>query len=55
MSCITDENDPRHIGLVNLGIMKDLLDGLERTTEEILAKLLETRTGRGCVEVDTLK
>ena len=35
--------------------MQDVLDGLHGGTEEVLAKLLETGTGDGGVEVDTLE
>jgi hypothetical protein len=35
--------------------MQNLLDGLERAMEEILAKLFETGTGERSVEVNTLK
>jgi hypothetical protein len=35
--------------------MEDLLDRVEGTAEEILAKFLETHMGERCVEVDTLK
>jgi hypothetical protein len=41
--------------LVNLGIAEDLLDGLESSTEEILAKFLETSTGERGVKIDTLE
>ena len=43
------------LGLVDLGITEDLLDGLEGGAEEILAELFETRTGEGGVEVDALE
>jgi hypothetical protein len=43
------------VALVDLGVAEDLLDGLESATEEVLAELLETSTGKGGVEVDTLK
>jgi hypothetical protein len=42
------------VGLVDLGVAEDLLDGLEGGAEEILAKFLETGTGERGVEVDTL-
>jgi len=42
-------------GLVNLGVTKGALDGLHGATEEVLAELLETGTGDGGVEVDTLE
>jgi hypothetical protein len=43
------------VGLVDLGVGEDLLDGLEGALEEILAELFKTGTGEGGVEVDTLK
>ncbi len=43
------------LGLVDLRVAKDLLDGLEGTAEEVLAELLEASTGEGGVEVDTLE
>ena len=43
------------VSLVDLGVAEDLLDGLESASEEILAQLLETGTGEGSVEVDTLE
>jgi hypothetical protein len=43
------------LGLVNLGISKDTVNGLGSGTEEVLAELLETSTGNGGVEIDTLE
>lgn len=43
------------LGLVNLGVSEDAVDGLEGRAEEILAQLLEAGTGDGGVEVDTLE
>ena len=43
------------IGLVNLGVTKGLFDGLEDTTEEILAEFFGTSTSEGSVKVDTLE
>jgi hypothetical protein len=43
-----------NLGLVDLGIGQDAVDGLEGRAEEILAELLETGTGDRGVEVDTL-
>ena len=40
----TDENDFVDVGLVDLGVTEDLLDGLESGAEEVLAELLETGT-----------
>ena len=51
----TDEDDLVDVGLVDLGVAEDLLDGLEGGAEEILAELLETGTGEGGVEVDALE
>jgi hypothetical protein len=50
----TDQDDLVDGGLVDLGVAEDTLDGLHGGTEEVLAKLLETGTGDGGVEVDTL-
>jgi hypothetical protein len=41
--------------LVDLGITEDTLNRLHGGAEQILAKLFETSTGDGGVEVDTLK
>ena len=43
------------IRLVNFGITEDLLNGVESTTEKILAQLFETSMSKRSVEVDTLK
>lgn len=51
----TNEDDLVHVGLVDLGVAEDLLDGLEGAAEEVLAELLETGTGEGGVEIDTLE
>ena len=51
----SDEDDLVDVGLVDLRVAEDLLDGLEGGTEEILAKLLKAGTGEGGVEVDTLE
>lgn len=50
----TNEHDFVDIGLVNLGVAEDLLDGFQSAAEEVSAKLLETRTGDRGVEIDTL-
>jgi len=42
-------------GLVDLGVTKGALDGVHGASEEVLAKLFETSTGDGGVEVDTLE
>jgi len=51
----TDEDDLVDGGLVDLGVAEDTLDGLHGGAEEVLAKLLETSTCDGGVEVDTLE
>lgn len=51
----TDEDDLVDEGLVDLSVGKDTVDGLDSGSEEILAELLETSTGDGGVEVDTLE
>ena len=51
----TDEDDLVDKGLVDLSVGKDTVDGLDGGSEEILAELLETSTGDGGVEVDTLE
>ena len=51
----TDEDDLVDGGLVDLGVTEDRLDGLHGAAEEVLAKLLETGTGDGGVEVNTLE
>ena len=43
------------IGLVDLRVLEDLLDGVHGRSEEVLAELLESRTGDGSVEVDALE
>ena len=40
----TDEDDLVDVGLVDLRVAEDLLDGLEGGAEEVLAELLETST-----------
>ena len=42
----TDEDDFVDVGLVDLGIGEDLLDGLESGAEKVLAELLETGTSQ---------
>jgi len=51
----TDQDDLVDGGLVNLGVTEDTLDGLHGAAEEVLAELLETGTGDGGVEVNTLE
>ena len=43
------------IRLVDLGVVKDLLDRFKSTTEEILAELFETCTSERSVEVNILE
>jgi hypothetical protein len=40
----TDQDDLVDVGLVDLGVAEDLLDGVEGASEEVLAQLLETST-----------
>lgn len=51
----TDKDDLVDGGLVDLGVTESALDGLHGAAEEVLAELLETGTGDGGVEVDTLE
>lgn len=51
----TDEDDLMDLGLVDLSVGKNAVDGLQSGSEEILAQLLEAGTGDGGVEVDTLE
>lgn len=51
----TDKDDLVDEGLVDLSVGKDTVDGLDGGSEEILAEFLETSTGDGGVEVDTLE
>ncbi|KAF5137627.1 NAD-specific glutamate dehydrogenase [Metarhizium anisopliae] len=50
----TDEDNLVNLVLVDLGIRDDAVEGLHGRTEEILAKLFETSSGDGSVEVDVL-
>lgn len=43
-----------YLGLVDLGVGQDTVNGLQGGAEQVLAKLLEASTGDGGVEVDTL-
>ena len=49
MGGTADEDNLMDVGLVNLRIMKDLLDRLKGTTEKILAELLKSSAGEGIV------
>ncbi len=51
----TNQNDFVNVGLVDLGIPKDLLNRLECASEQVLAQLLETGASEGSVEIDTLE
>ena len=51
----TDQDDLVDVGLVDLGVPENFLDGLKGATEEILAKFLETSTSQGGVEIDALE
>ena len=51
----TDQDNIVDGGLVHLGVTDDLLDGVKSTAEEVLVELLETGTGHGGVEIDTLE
>ena len=51
----TDEDDLVDLGLVDLGIGQDAVDGLEGRAEQILAQLLKTSAGDRGVEIDTLE
>ena len=51
----TDEDDLVDLALVDLGVGEDAVDRLDCGAEKILAQLLETGTGDGGVEVDTLE
>ena len=41
------------VRLINLGVLKDLLNRFKSTMEEILAELFKTGTSEGSVEIDT--
>jgi hypothetical protein len=51
----TNKDDIVDSGLIDLGVTEDLFDGLHGGTEEILVEFLETSTGQGSVEVNTLE
>ena len=51
----TNEDNLVDEALVDLGVSENTVDGLDGGSEEILAELLETSTGDGGVEVDTLE
>ena len=51
----TDQDDFMNVRLVNLGVTENPLNGVKSTTEEILAKFLETGTSDRGIEVDTLE
>ena len=51
----TNEDDLVNLGLVDLRIPENLLNGIERAAEEILAQLLETGAGERSIEIDALE
>ncbi|EPE03760.1 nad-specific glutamate dehydrogenase [Ophiostoma piceae UAMH 11346] len=51
----TDEDDLVDLGLVDLGVGQDTVNGLQGRAEEVLAQLLEAGTGDRGVEVDALE
>ena len=51
----SDKDNLVNIGLVYLGIAKNLLNGLQDTPEKILAQLLEASPGQRGIEINTLK
>ena len=51
----TNQDNFVDVGLVDLRVTEDLLDGLESGAEEVLAELLETGTSERGVEIDTLE
>jgi hypothetical protein len=51
----TNKDDFVDVRFVDFGVPKDLLDGLEGTEEEVAAELLETGTGKGSIEINTLE
>jgi hypothetical protein len=48
-----NENNLVNVGLVDLGISKDLFDGFESTAEEVL-KFFDTGTSQRGVEINAL-
>lgn len=51
----SNEDNLVNVGLVYLGIAKDLLDGLQGPPEKILAQLLEASPGQRSIEINALK
>ncbi|GKT56964.1 NAD-specific glutamate dehydrogenase [Colletotrichum tofieldiae] len=51
----SDQDDLVDLRLVDLGVSQDAVDGLDGGAEQVLAQLLEARTGDGGVEVDALE
>ena len=51
----TDKDNLVNLRLVDLGVSEDTVNRLDSGTEQVLAQLLETSTGDGSVEVDTLE
>ena len=55
VSRTTDEDNFMHIHLVEVRVLEHLFYRLNSRTEEVLAQLLETGTGDGCLEVDAIE
>lgn len=51
----TNEDDLVYLRLVDLGVPENLLDGLKRGTEQVLAELLDANASEGGVEINTSK
>ena len=49
----TNQDNFMDVRLINLGVLKDLLNRFKSTMEEILAELFKTGTSEGSVEIDT--
>ena len=49
-----NKDDLMHLALIDLGVVKDLFNWFESTTEEVLAELLETGTSKRSIEINTL-
>ena len=55
MSGTTDQDDFKHVQLVNRRVAKHLLNRFKGTSEEILAELFETSMSKGSVEINSLE
>ena len=51
----TNQDDFKHVQLVNRRVTKHLLNRFKGTSEEILAELFETSMSKGSVEINSLK